>query len=101
MKKLEARPDLGIDKRMREADRPREKQELEERDAPHLVAVQAAAGGLRQQYVERDVCGYQPEIDDGMQRPRKQQPGKPGIDRGGPSKGVRQDEERDLRAHSE
>ena len=66
MEKLEARTDLGIGKQMMNADRHREDQELQERDAAHLVAVQAAAGGLRQQYVERDIGGYQPEVDDGM-----------------------------------
>ena len=49
MKKLEACTDLRIDEQVMNADGHREDEELQERDPPHLIAIQAAAGGLRQQ----------------------------------------------------
>ena len=52
VQELEAGADLRVGKQMMDADRHREDQQLQEGDAAHLVAVQAPAGGLRQQHVE-------------------------------------------------
>ena len=98
MEKLEAGTDLRNGKQMMDADRHREDQQQQERDAAHFVAVQRPASSLRQQDIERDVGRDEPEVDDGVQGPGKQHPSKARIDRRRPAEGIGQDQKDDLRS---
>ena len=82
---LEAGADLRIGEQVMEADRHREHEQQQERDAAHLVAVKPPSRRLRQQHVQRDVGGNQPEVHDRVQRPREQHAREAGIDRRGPA----------------
>ena len=71
---------LRVHQQMMHADRQAVDQEQDERQAPHRVAVEPSAGRARHHRVERDVGRYQPEIDDGVQRPREQRARKTDVD---------------------
>ena len=73
-------PCWGIHHQMVHSDRKAEDQEQYEGQPSHRVAIEAAAGRPRHDRVERDVGRDEPEIDDGMQRPRKQRACEPRID---------------------
>jgi hypothetical protein len=64
--------------------------------ASHRVAVEATADRARHDRVERDVRGHQPEVDDGVERPREEDACKPRVDRVLEAKGHGQDQHKDL-----
>jgi hypothetical protein len=65
---------------MMDSDGQAVEEEEDEREPPHRIAVQAPAGSLRRHGIERDVGRDEPEIDDGVQRPREQRAGQADVD---------------------
>ena len=65
-------------------------------DARHRIAVEAPADRARHDRVVRDVGGNQPEVDDGVQRPREQHAREAGVDGGLPAERDRQDLQQDF-----
>ena len=77
-------------------DRKREREKHDEGEPAHGVAIEASSRCLRHQRVEGDVGRHQPEIDDGVQRHRKQGPTQSGIDLCGQAERARQQDSQQL-----
>ena len=82
MDKLEPGADLRVGEGMVQADRHGDNEEQDERDPRHRVAIDPPSDRARHDGVVGDVGRHQPEIDNGMQRPREEHPRQAGIDRG-------------------
>src|SRR6516225_5400672 len=71
---------LGIHQQVMHSDGQAVEQQEDEGEAAYRVAVEAPARRAGRHRVKGDVSREQPEIDDGVQRPRKQRPREAGID---------------------
>ena len=96
MHELEAGADLRIGEQVVDADRHRDHEEQDEGDPRHRVAVEPPADRARDDRVVGDVGRHQPEIDDGVQRPREEHARQPGVDRVVEAERHRQDLEQHL-----
>src|SRR5262249_12527974 len=71
---------LRVHQQVMDSDGQAVEQQEDEGEAAYRVAVEAPARRARRHRVKCDVSREQPEIDDGVQRPRKQRAREAGID---------------------
>ena len=97
---LKPDPCSGSHEEMMHADRQREHEEHDEGEPPHRIAVEPPARRLRHQRIEGDIGRHQPEIDDRVQRHRKQRARERGVDQIAPAEGARQQDADEFEEHA-
>ena len=92
---------LWVHHQMMHSDRQAKDQKQNEGETAHRIAIEASACRARDHRVKRDVCRNEPEIDDGVQRPREQRARQTCIDGLHDAQRCRNDLEKQFSGHAD